>query len=99
MESLFDKYKHHYGDKDKDASKHADVILYGFHEVRRRLRIRFLTDFQNAKLPAGRLEVSKRYGNLYGCEIDPPSPRKPRASLKPVSRKSKRQSTDDSIDQ
>ena len=99
VESLFDKYKHHYGDKDKDASKHADVILYGFHEVRRRLRIRFLTDFQNAKLPAGRLEVSKRYGNLYGCEIDPPSPRKPRASLKPVFRKSKRQSTDDSIDQ
>ena len=35
VESLLDKYKHHYGDKDKDKSKRADVILHGFQEVRR----------------------------------------------------------------
>ena len=99
VESLFDKYKHHYGDRDKDDSKHADVILYGFHAVRDRLRTRFLVDFQNSKLPVGRREVSDRYSTLYGCEIDPPSPRKPRASLKPVSRKSKRQISDDDNNQ
>ena len=91
VESLFDKYKHHYGDPDKDQANDADTILYGFYEVRRRLRTRFLADLQNSKLPAGVKEVTEKYCRIYKCRIDPPSPRKPRASLKPLSRKSQRQ--------
>ena len=99
VESLFDKYKHHYGDPDKDHAKDADVILYGFYEVRKRLRTRFLADLQNSKLPAGIKEVTERYCKIYNCEIDPPSPRKPRASLKPMSRKSRRQHEEITSDQ
>ena len=77
-EGLFDKLKHDYNDPDFVCAKNADIILYGNSFVRRRLNVRFLTDWQNAKLPQGIKEVVTKYKQLYNISLDPKEQKQPR---------------------
>ena len=69
-ESLFDKLKHHYTDPVFVSSSNVDDILYGNWLVRKRLNVRFLIDWQNAKLPQGVKEVLRKYSNVYGLNFE-----------------------------
>ena len=77
-EGLFDKLKHDYGDPEFVCAKNADTVLYGNSLVRRRLSIRFLMDWQNAKLPKGLKEVVSKYEKTYNLNLKPLKDRKKR---------------------
>ena len=69
-ESIFDKLKHHYTDPVFVASDNADDILYGNWLVRKRISVRFLLDWQNARLPRGVQEVIRRYEKVYNLNFE-----------------------------